>query len=153
MTVDDQLPVTTAALQGQWHLFYAQQSSEAELWPALYEKAFAKIFGGYCSLSGNTPALALKALTGCVGEKLLTLVRDRSGEELWRCNCPTFEALQTCTLRSVAWPHMSALSEGSIAEEEKIEGRDAKAVHQLLKALMDEGALICAGESSEWLVV
>jgi hypothetical protein len=77
LEVDDRLPVTKDGCA----LRYAGLTSSRELWVCLLEKAFARLFGSWAKLQGNSPALALKAMTGCVGEKLLVLRRHAQGDE------------------------------------------------------------------------
>eukprot|EP00966_Prymnesium_polylepis_P310525 7174364-Prymnesium_polylepis.2 len=104
--------------------------------------------GGYRSLSGNTPSLALKALTGCVGDKLLTLVRDASRPEQWTCTSPSFGDLasRSCTLRPAAWPHSDY--DVAAGREDDVE-RNIGQIHGLLQALQQEGAVICAGTADD----
>ena len=107
------------------------------------------MFCGYRSLSGNTPALALKALTGCVGDQLLTLVRDPVRLEQWTCTSPSFRELagHSCILRPAAWPRPgTGLIRGDSQDDNE---RNIASVHQLLQLLRQEGAVICAGSADE----
>ncbi|CAD5120817.1 DgyrCDS9375 [Dimorphilus gyrociliatus] len=61
--VDDKLPVY------QNRLIYMHSSSEDEFWSALVEKAFAKIYGCYESLTGGQSSDAMTDLTGGVVER------------------------------------------------------------------------------------
>lgn len=59
VTVDDLLPATDDGAP-----FFARGKSPDEWRPALFEKAFAQLDGGYEAINGGEPADALRALTG-----------------------------------------------------------------------------------------
>ena len=108
MTIDDRLPVDGT------ELMYGQLSEEGELWPVLFEKAFAKLFGGYEQLDGNSPLVALKALTGCVGDQLMQLAREPDGT--WACLLPSFRSLQQVMTRKGNWPYNTGSANKDVNE-------------------------------------
>jgi calpain-15 len=58
-----------------------------EMWVLLLEKAFAKYFGGYGNLDGNSPSLAWQALTGSENQLMLEKQKDGSWE-MMEANIP-----------------------------------------------------------------
>ena len=58
IVVDDYLPT----VEGQ--LIYCRSSQENEFWPALLEKAYAKLYGGYKAIDGGLCIEALIDFTG-----------------------------------------------------------------------------------------
>jgi len=97
VTIDDRFPVNGAELK------YGRLSKDGELWPIVFEKAFAKMFGGYEQLDGNSPLIALKALTGAVSDQLLNISKEADGS--WKCLTPNFKSLTAnAGLRPTPWP-------------------------------------------------
>lgn len=45
------------------------RTSQNELWVALLEKAYAKVYGSYHNIIGGDPVYALRDLTGCPYER------------------------------------------------------------------------------------
>jgi hypothetical protein len=99
IVIDDRLPVRDDERPGvsgePCDPEYMNFSREAEIWGALYEKAFAKMMGGWDAIgSGGHPAVAIKAFTGirnhliktwakagicaCLGRWVCMEVRDSS---------------------------------------------------------------------------
>lgn len=103
--VDDRFPVNRYG-----HLRNVRLSVSGELWPAILEKAFAVMFGGYEFLDGGNPYLALKALTGTTGDRLIRLTRAETATNetmSWRCWTPKFANTGFPTarqLRETPWP-------------------------------------------------
>jgi hypothetical protein len=85
VTVDDRLPVFDAEKE-PIQLSYMKATEEGEIWPVIFEKAVAKLFGSYPMLEGNSAMVILSMLTGCTGDSLLVLFRDKGSGE-WRCGC------------------------------------------------------------------
>ena len=65
VTVDDRLPCDAHKAP-----LYVRSGNRAELWPALVEKAWAKLAGSYAALGGGTLPQALRSLTGSVPVRL-----------------------------------------------------------------------------------
>ncbi len=61
VTVDGSLPTRSGQLQ------YAEARDPKELWPQLFEKAYAAWKGSYANIEGGMAATALEALTGAKG--------------------------------------------------------------------------------------
>eukprot|EP00037_Helgoeca_nana_P024456 m.259936 g.259936 ORF g.259936 m.259936 type:complete len:514 (+) comp26643_c0_seq19:30-1571(+) len=74
VTVDDIFPCE-AATKPPYKPVFAQPPGR-ELWPLIYEKAFAKHFGGYDLLDGGNILVALQAFTG---DPVFHLSRQDSG--------------------------------------------------------------------------
>lgn len=64
--IDDRLPVTRigSIYPPRYELLYVKLNDGQEFWPALIEKAVAKVLGGYQWLDGGLPVNALEILTG-----------------------------------------------------------------------------------------
>lgn len=78
VTVTDEIP-----LDDNGNPVYAQPSSDAEMWAMLYEKAYAKLKGGYPNLNKGGPSEeVLETLYG--RDFTTTQVSDMSDEELIR---------------------------------------------------------------------
>ena len=65
VTVDDRLPCDAHKVP-----LYVRSGNHGELWPALVEKAWAKLAGSYAALRGGTLPQALRSLTGSVPVRL-----------------------------------------------------------------------------------
>ncbi|KAJ8299094.1 hypothetical protein KUTeg_023154 [Tegillarca granosa] len=61
--IDDKLPT----LNGE--LIYLKSSDPAEFWPALFEKAYAKLYGSYENISGGWINWALQDITGGIVQR------------------------------------------------------------------------------------
>ena len=71
--VDDYLPVfntVSHSYYGQKDQLCFSQTNEKELWVILLEKAYAKAFNGYYSISGGITLRALRDLTGAPYERI-----------------------------------------------------------------------------------
>ena len=137
LAVDDRLPVEDAG-DGSIRLTGAEITAEKELWPAILEKAFARLWGSFEALSGNSSALAFKALTGCRGEQLLTFMRKGGGATapVWRCwslGKPSSLDGGSRKLVEAAWP-----------DRKPTEERSSSQLAAALAACKKEGALLCA---------
>ncbi|MDE2490850.1 MAG: hypothetical protein KGM24_08375, partial [Elusimicrobia bacterium] len=77
VAVDDRFPATEGGVQ-----YLARGSSPGEIRPALFEKAYAKLLGGYRAIDGGDASAALAALTGAPAED--DDPRKLSPDEAWR---------------------------------------------------------------------
>lgn len=66
MVVDELLPCSP----GTTEPLFSRSAQEGELWPALIEKAYAKLHGSYYALEGGNTAEALVDLTGGASMKI-----------------------------------------------------------------------------------
>jgi Ca2+-binding EF-hand superfamily protein len=67
--VDDRLPMFVDSASGNSEYVFGHCRDKSELWVALIEKAYAKVFGCYEALNGGLIDDALTDLTGLVAEK------------------------------------------------------------------------------------
>ena len=74
--VNDRLPATAAG-----KLYFARGRDAGELRPALFEKAYAKLAGGYEAVNGGEPADAFRVLTGVAGRD--HPLAKSAEEEIW----------------------------------------------------------------------
>ena len=143
LTVDDRIPVTCGGDECR----YAGMTGSGELWPCILEKAFAKLFGSWSKLQGNSPAVSLKAMTGCTGDKLLVLSRKPQSDE-WECYSPRFDALvaeEKMQMVKAGWPAEGGLSSHAATGRQRTRRSDD--VHRLLDALATAKCVMCASVS------
>jgi hypothetical protein len=106
VAVDDQFPCLQQPQQRQWKPLFAgpkkhsdQEAGEKEIWPMLFEKAFAKLNGSYeCTDAGSSDD-ALQLLTGGVTsylaltgapdefERIRSTLADVTGDTFVCCGC------------------------------------------------------------------
>ena len=127
LTITDALPVAGGRLR------YCDLSADGEVWPCLFEKAVAKLFGGYDQLDGNNSLLALKTLFGVGGDELLAL--DRADDGKWRCHKPKFEALGHTVKVSAEWP--DGFGDGEVARPMD------DSLFELLEDFDETGCIMC----------
>ncbi|MFI5347052.1 MAG: C2 family cysteine protease [Elusimicrobiota bacterium] len=77
VAVDDRFPATVSGAP-----FFGRGLEPEEIRPALFEKAFAKLSGGYSAIDGGDATDAFKALTGTAGRDYQT--ERLSDNEAWR---------------------------------------------------------------------
>lgn len=63
--IDDMLPYARDD-----KLLLGQSEDENELWPAMIEKAYAKLYGSYKEIEGGKVSYVLAELTGGLGEEI-----------------------------------------------------------------------------------
>jgi len=80
--VDDRIPMGQGGLPR-----FVKFSKDDEIWPCIFEKAVAKMAGGYPNIDGADPLFALAMLTGTESSKLREFVLN---EGSWQCIQPTF---------------------------------------------------------------
>ena len=85
MRIDDRFPTNPFG-----RLRNVKISVSGEIWPVVFEKAFAALWGGYQFLDGGNPYVALKALTGTAGQDLVCIIRSRDDPDVWQCWTPNF---------------------------------------------------------------
>lgn len=124
ITVDDQLPMTEDdTLKG------VRITTEAELWPCIYEKACAKLVGHYWGLVASKSGQWLQALTGASDDEMLYMY--------------ALEEDQPCGVWGVTegfWP------DGSASTVQK----DTVQVARLLEVLDEQNCLLtCASRKLE----
>ncbi|XP_060712110.1 calpain-12 isoform X2 [Hemiscyllium ocellatum] len=94
VVVDDQLPVKNR------RLIFTSSSSRNELWSALLEKAYAKLYGSYSSLVSGNVSEAMEDFTGgiAVSLKLSSVTPD----ELWMSIKRAFtkQSLASCSIEA-----------------------------------------------------
>ncbi|KAK9533399.1 hypothetical protein VZT92_008518 [Zoarces viviparus] len=78
VVIDDKLPT----IDGR--LIFVQSKDPTEFWPALLEKAYAKVCGSYSDMNAGTPAEALVDFTG--GVHICIQLQDPP-KDLWELMC------------------------------------------------------------------
>lgn len=79
MTIDDRLPASKISRS----LHVVDRNNSNFLWPALVEKAYLKLRGGY-DFPGSNSGTDLWVLTGWIPEQVFLHQEDVTGEQLWR---------------------------------------------------------------------
>jgi len=79
VTIDDRLPSSTTSSRA---LFVVDQSNPRLIWPALMEKAYLKIRGGY-DFPGSNSGTDLYVLTGWIPEQLFFQHEETDLEHTW----------------------------------------------------------------------
>ena len=77
VAVDDKFPATASGAP-----YFGRGLDADEIRPALFEKAFAKLSGGYSAIDGGDATDAFKALTGAAGKDYQT--ESLTDDEAWR---------------------------------------------------------------------
>ncbi|KAH9462212.1 hypothetical protein Pst134EB_006128 [Puccinia striiformis f. sp. tritici] len=75
--VDDKVPISTSGSR-----MCAQSRQGLYFWPALVEKAYMKVMGGY-DFVGSNSSVDLHALTGWIPETILLTSQDYRSEQSW----------------------------------------------------------------------
>lgn len=89
VVIDDKLPT----LNGR--LIFVHSKRQNEFWPALLEKAYAKVCGSYADMKAGVPADALVDFTGGVH---LSIQLSQPPPDLWElmCRAGTCKSLMSC---------------------------------------------------------
>ncbi|THC90724.1 hypothetical protein EYZ11_009812 [Aspergillus tanneri] len=85
VTIDDRLPSSKTSRS----LHVIDRNNPAFLWPALVEKAYLKLRGGY-DFPGSNSGTDLWVLTGWIPEQVFLHNEDVTGDQLWRRLSPAF---------------------------------------------------------------
>ncbi|KAM4541635.1 calpain-1 catalytic subunit-like [Odontesthes bonariensis] len=78
VVIDDKLPTVNG------RLIFVNSKDENELWPALLEKAYAKVCGSYTDMISGTPSEAMRDFTGGV---YMSIQLSKPPSELWELLC------------------------------------------------------------------
>ena len=126
--LDKEIEVTDAlVVNGSGNLIYARSSEAGEIWPAVYEKAYAKLKTG---ISGDHPDITATGWGDCVwataqlngGKRSYYGTNDHSADELW--NLVRANSLSRRTFNPMtAWTYSSGT-----ATDKKIVYSDANIV-------------------------
>lgn len=79
ITIDDQLPVDSHD-----NFVFAQSEDPEEIWPAILEKAYAKLYGGYNNIISGKAHRVLAEFTGGFPSELATLDYKDNPNSLWQ---------------------------------------------------------------------
>ncbi|KAM4724501.1 calpain-2 catalytic subunit-like [Anableps anableps] len=78
VVIDDKLPTING------HFIFVHSKNPTEFWPALMEKAYAKVCGSYSDMNAGTPAEALVDFTGGVH---ISVQLSKPPPDLWELMC------------------------------------------------------------------
>ncbi|KAM4542778.1 calpain-1 catalytic subunit-like [Odontesthes bonariensis] len=92
VVIDDKLPTING------RLIFVHSKNQNEFWPALLEKAYAKVCGSYTDMSAGTPAEAMMDFTGGVH---MCIQLSEPPLQLWELMC---RAARSGTLMSCGTP-------------------------------------------------
>uniref|UniRef100_A0AAQ5XPJ0 Calpain catalytic domain-containing protein n=1 Tax=Amphiprion ocellaris TaxID=80972 RepID=A0AAQ5XPJ0_AMPOC len=101
VVIDDKLPTING------RLIFVHSKNQNEFWPALLEKAYAKVCGSYTDMNAGTPAEALMDFTGGVH---MCILLSEPPPNLWELMC---RAGQSKTLMSCG-THKGATSANTV---------------------------------------
>ncbi|XP_071946460.1 calpain-1 catalytic subunit-like [Antedon mediterranea] len=108
--IDDRLPTVDGKL------LYAHSSNTNEFWPALIEKAYAKLNGAYDGLNGGQASDAMVDLTGGLAEVFQLKPDTGTDLEVFRslCKGSKCNAFMTCSKKG-AWQLANADEQGIVS--------------------------------------
>lgn len=109
VVIDDKLPTINK------RLIFVHSNDPTEFWPALLEKAYAKVCGSYSDMNAGTPAEALVDFTGGVH---ITVDLSKPPPNLWELMC---RAGQSKSLMGCGTPQ-GATSENTVLPNGLVEG-------------------------------
>ena len=79
VVIDDRLPNSTSDRS----LYVVDRNNPNNIWPALIEKAYLKVRGGY-DFPGSNSGLDLSILIGWIPEQIILRIHDTPPENLWQ---------------------------------------------------------------------
>ncbi|CAE8667277.1 unnamed protein product [Polarella glacialis] len=131
VTVDDSIPMSSGESPA-----FVNLTATGETWPTIFEKAFARLAGGYQNINGGVSTFAMGMLTGCTD--LLTLQKQK--DDSWQCWSNVFKSSNPQSsdnqeIKSCPWPDGTP-------------GDKGKSIQEVLKFLEQWDAqnyLMCAG--------
>ncbi|KAM4724116.1 LOW QUALITY PROTEIN: uncharacterized protein FYW61_014681 [Anableps anableps] len=90
VVIDDKLPT----IKGK--PIFARSKDPCEFWPALLEKAYAKVCGSYADMSSGTPAEAMRDFTGGI---YICIELSEPSSNLWKllCRAGTSQTFMSCS--------------------------------------------------------
>ncbi|CAL9686263.1 unnamed protein product [Knipowitschia caucasica] len=107
VVIDDKLPTING------RLIFVHSTDPTEFWPALLEKAYAKVCGSYSDMNAGTPAEALVDFTGGVH---ICLELNSPPPDLWEvmCRAGRSKSLMGCGTPPGATPENTVLPNGLV---------------------------------------
>lgn len=101
VVVDDRLPTQISQVTGQVELYGAYSTASNEFWPALLQKAYAKLHGSYEAIDQGNSGEALEDLTGGISECYYAISPPSFPRDLYSILTDAHEkkSLITCALK------------------------------------------------------
>ncbi|XP_041669174.1 calpain-1 catalytic subunit-like [Cheilinus undulatus] len=127
VVIDDKLPTING------RLIFVHSKDQTEFWPALMEKAYAKVCGSYSDMSAGTPAEAMMDFTG--GVHMCIQLSDPP-PNLWEMMC---RAGQSKTLMGCG-THQGETSQNTVLPNGIVQGHAYTVTG--VKQLMSHGKLV-----------
>ncbi|XP_033498004.2 calpain-1 catalytic subunit-like [Epinephelus lanceolatus] len=125
--IDDKLPTING------RLIFVHSKHQNEFWPALMEKAYAKVCGSYVDMNAGTPAEAMMDFTGGVH---MTIQLSDPPAQLWELMC---RAGQSKSLMSCGTPQ-GETPDNTVSKTGLVQGHAYTITG--LKQMMSQGKLV-----------